>query len=157
MTTTRHHRGLTLIELMIVVTILAILAAVVIPRYSSANDDAKSSSLASQLHTVNKALFLYKTDHNDNYPTNAQMITNQWQVLVNKTDIDGDVSGSDYGPYFLQPPMNAFKDSSVVAADNSAAWLYDASAGRVQAVVQQSIYDRAAELKLDPADLVVEP
>ncbi len=153
----KHRRGLTLIELLIIVSILGILAAIVIPRYSNANDTAKGSALASQLATVKKALQLYKTDHNDAYPTTAQLITNQWQVLTTTTDINGNVAGDDFGPYFLQAPRNAFMDSSAVAADNSGAWQYSPATGQIQAVVPQSVYDRAAELKLDTSDLVVAP
>lgn len=154
---TPQMRGLSLIELMIIVTILGILAAIVIPNFSNANDQAKGGALASQLNTIKKSLTLYKTDHNDTYPTNAQLITSQWQVLINSTDVGGDTSGTDHGPYFTKPPTNPFKDSSVVAADNSAAWQYDASTGTIQAVVPQSVYDNAKSLQLHTSDLVVEP
>ena len=154
---TLTRRGLSLIELMIVVTLLAILAAMVLPSFSNANETAKSSALASQLNTVKKSLTLYKSDHNGAFPTDAQLITNQWQVLTNTTDVDGAVSGSDYGPYFLKPPFNAFMDSNVVAADNSAAWQYDSSTGTIQAVVQSTIITRADELQLDTNDLVAAP
>lgn len=150
-------RGLTLIELMIVVSVLAILAAIVVPRFSNANDTAKAGALASQLNTIKKSLILYKTDHNDFYPTDAQVITTQWQVLINSTDITGDIAGTDFGPYFQKPPLNAFTNSSTVAADNSGAWQYDTATGTIQAVVAQSIIDRAEELNLDPADLVASP
>ena len=152
-----NRRGLTLIELMIVVTILGILAAIVIPTFSNANETAKGSALASQLNTVKKSLVMYNTDHNGTFPTDAQLITNQWQVLTNTTDINGDVTGSDFGPYFQKPPMNGFKDSSVVAADNSAAWQYDASTGTVQAVVPTAVISSAGDLHLDPTDLVASP
>lgn len=152
-----NRRGMTLIELMIVVSILGILAAIVIPTFSNANETAKGSALASQLNTVKKSLVLYTTDHNGAFPTDAQLITNQWQVLTNTTDIDGAVSGSDYGPYFMKPPFNGFIDSNVVAADNSAAWQYDASAGTIQAVVPTAVIGSADDLQLDPNDLVASP
>ena len=150
-------RGFSLIELLIIVSIIGILAAIVIPTFSNANETAKAGALSSQLNTVKKALILYKTDHNDAFPTDAQLITNQWQVLTNSTDIDGDTAGSDHGPYFQKPPFNAFMDSNVVAADNSAAWEYDSSDGTIQAVVPSVIFGQADTLQLDPLDLVVEP
>lgn len=150
-------RGLSLIELMIVVSILGILAAIFLPRFSNANETAKSGALASQINTIKKSLILYKTDHNDAFPTDAQLITNQWQVLTNSTDTDGNTAGTDHGPYFTKLPNNPFKGSSTVAADNSAAWQYDSATGTIRAVVPQSIYDIADELRLDPNDLVVEP
>jgi|GEM_PF-1693620 len=151
------QRGITLIELMIVITLLAILAAMVIPTFSNANETAKSSAVSSQVQTIKKALTLYKTDHNGAFPTDAQMITSQWQALINSTDIDGDTAGTDYGPYFQKPPFNAFMDSNVVAADNSAAWQYDSSTGTIQAVVQDTVYTRAEDLQLEADDLVVAP
>ncbi|MGB0767519.1 MAG: type II secretion system protein [Phycisphaeraceae bacterium] len=151
------RKGITLIELMIVVTLLAILAAIVIPTFSNANETAKSSAVASQLNTIKKSLNLYKNDHNGVYPTDAQMIDSQWQALVNSTDIDGAITGDDYGPYFQKPPFNAFMDSDVVAADNSAAWQYDSAAGEIHAVVPNEVFMRANELQLDSGDLLVAP
>lgn len=152
-----HARGLTLIELIIVVSILAILAAIVIPRFSNATDSAKSGSIAAQLNTIKKALVLYKAEHNENYPSEDQLITNQWQVLVNTTDQTGDVAGNNFGPYFMKPPSNPYADSNVVATDNSGGWLYNPGAGTIQAVVPQTVIDQASTLNLDPNDLVASP
>ncbi|MFK7790321.1 MAG: type II secretion system protein [Phycisphaeraceae bacterium] len=156
-TNLRKNRGFTLIELMIIVTIIGILAAIVIPTFSNANETAKAGALASQLNTVKKSLVLYSTDHNGVFPTDAQLITNQWQVLTNTTDINGDVSGEDYGPYFQKPPFNAFMDSSVVAADNSAAWQYTSSTGTIKAVVPSAVVSSANDLQLSPSDLIAAP
>lgn len=152
-----NPRGLTLIELMIIVAILGILAAIVLPTFSNANETAKASAVSSQLNTVKKALLLYKTDHNGQFPTDAQLITNQWQVLTNSTDINGDVAGDEFGPYFMKPPVNAYRDSTVVAADNSAAWQYDSATGTVHAVVPSEVYNKASALQLNTTDLVVAP
>eukprot|EP00752_Nemacystus_decipiens_P014109 g12545.t1 len=142
---------------MIIVSIIGILAAIVIPTFSNANETAKAGALSSQINTVKKSLVLYNSDHNGQYPTDAQMITNQWQALTNSTDVDGDTTGEDFGPYFMKPPFNAFMDSDVVAADNSAAWQYDSSAGTIQAVVPSTVYSQADTLQLDDGDLVASP
>jgi len=154
---TLRHRAFSLVELVIVISILAILAAIVIPKYSNASQTARASSLAAQLQTLNKALQLYKNQHNGEYPTADQLITNPWHALTRKTDVNGDTAGSDLGPYIQSAPISPFVGSYVVAADTSGGWQYDASTGKVKAVVPQSVFDRAADLKLDAGDLVVRP
>lgn len=145
--------GFSLIELLII----AILAAIVVPTFSNANETAKAGALSAQINTVKKSLVLYNSDHNGSYPTDAQMITNQWQALIKSTDINGDTAGEDFGPYFIKPAFNAFRDSDVIATDNRAAWQYASSTGTIQAVVPIAIYSQADALQLDDADLVIGP
>lgn len=60
--------GFTLVELLIVVIILAILAAIVIPQFSGASTDAKESALDADLSALRSAIELYKVQHGSNYP-----------------------------------------------------------------------------------------
>lgn len=64
-TKTKHqaNKGFTLVELLIVVIILAILAAIVVPQFASSTDDAKVSSLDSNLAGVRAAVDLYYQQH----------------------------------------------------------------------------------------------
>ena len=62
------QRGFTLVELLIVVIILAILAAIVIPQFSSATTDAQEAALDSNLNALRSAIDLYKVQHNGKYP-----------------------------------------------------------------------------------------
>jgi len=62
------QKGFTLVELLIVVIILAILAAIVIPQFSSATVDAQESALDSNLNALRSAIDLYKVQHNGKYP-----------------------------------------------------------------------------------------
>ena len=62
------HRGFTLVELLIVVIILAILAAIVIPQFSSATVDAQESALDSNLSALRSAIELYKAQHTGKFP-----------------------------------------------------------------------------------------
>jgi len=60
-------KGFTLVELLIVVIILAILAAIVVPQFASSTDDAKLSSLDTTLSNMRSAIDLYYQQHG-NYP-----------------------------------------------------------------------------------------
>jgi general secretion pathway protein G len=62
------QQGFTLIELLIVVIILAILAAIVIPQFSSATTDAQEAALDSNLNALRSAIDLYKAQHGGKFP-----------------------------------------------------------------------------------------
>ena len=65
--------GFTLIEVMVVVVILGILAAIVVPRIMSRPDEARVVRTQQDLRTIGAALDLYKLD-NLAYPTTEQGI-----------------------------------------------------------------------------------
>lgn len=56
----RRQQGFTLIEILIVVVILGILAAIVIPQFTNASQDAQVSAIKSQLQTVRSQIELYR-------------------------------------------------------------------------------------------------
>ena len=56
----RTKKAFTLIEILIVVVLLGILAAIVIPQFSDASTDAKLSAQASDLHTLRSQVQLYR-------------------------------------------------------------------------------------------------
>lgn len=59
-TNARRQRGFTLIEILIVVVILGILAAIVIPQFTNASQDAQVSAVKSQLQTVRSQIELFR-------------------------------------------------------------------------------------------------
>lgn len=74
-----RQRGFTLIEIMVVVVILGILAAVVVPRIMDRPDDARIAKAKQDIRVLESALSLYKLD-NYNYPTTQQGL----EALVTK-------------------------------------------------------------------------
>ncbi|MDD3518570.1 MAG: type II secretion system major pseudopilin GspG [Chromatiales bacterium] len=67
----RSNRGFTLIEIMVVVVILGILAAIVVPRVMDRPDEARITKARQDIRALESALNLYRLD-NFNYPSTEQ-------------------------------------------------------------------------------------
>ena len=96
----RHSQaGFTLIELMVVIVILGLLAAVVVPRFIGATDDAKVAAAKTQVHAFRMALDMYKLKFG-NYPKTAEgldaLINNPKQNLLQEERIPNDPWGNPY-------------------------------------------------------------
>jgi len=133
-------RGFTLVEILIVVVILGILAAIVIPQFTQASTEAKTNSLCSDLQTLRSQIELYKVQHNDTAPLLASF-TNQ---MIYCTDITGAVAGTpskvrvdpyNFGPYLERVPENPFNGSATLAAAaaDGVGWEYTAATGEIRA------------------------
>lgn len=68
------RKGVTLIELLIVVLILAALSAIAIPRISQSATKAKSKACETNIDILNSSIELYNADEGE-YPTNLSTIT----------------------------------------------------------------------------------
>jgi general secretion pathway protein G len=156
------RRGFTLAEILIVVVILGVLAAIVIPQFSSATNDAQVSSLRSNLLAVRKQIELYKHHHDERLPASGGEETADFlRRMTTQTDINGDV-GTDFGPYLERIPVNSFNQLNTVRVGGAAAganthgWRFDPATGVFQS---DSDYDgdpvrpaspRASELCSSP-------
>ena len=60
--------GFTLVDTMIVVLILAILAAIVAPKFTEAVDDSRDAALCTDLHMLRQQTLLYITQHGGRGP-----------------------------------------------------------------------------------------
>ena len=130
--------GFTLVEILIVVVILGILAAIVIPQFTEASTEAKTSSLCTDLQTMRSQIELYKIQHNDDLPGagTATLV----QALTGQTDVAGAV-GTDYGPYVQKIPTNQFNDLDTIreeagastAGANTHGWVFNTTTGAFQA------------------------
>ena len=142
--------GFTLVEILIVVVILGILAAIVIPQFTEASTEAKLSSLCTDLQTLRSQIELYKIQHNDVPPTFAGFV----DQMTAQTDITG-AAGTDYGPYVQKIATNQFNNddtlnASGVIGDNGGGWEYDAATGQINA---DDDYDNVLPAGPDHANL----
>ena len=64
-----RRSGFTFIELLCVITVIAILAAILFPVFAQAREKARQASCQSNLHQIAMALHLYAQDHNGRFPT----------------------------------------------------------------------------------------
>ena len=136
----RKKSGFTLVEILIVVIILGILAAIVIPQFSAASNDTRESSAMSDLKAVRTQLQLYKAQHNELYPDDFD---NQMTLY---SDVDGNTNASytttfRFGPYMMRVPPNPYTGVSTItvvtgvataysaAGDSQQGWWYNSSTG----------------------------
>ena len=134
---TRKTQGFTLVEILIVVIILGILAAIVIPQFTGASEDARKSNMQSQLQTLRSQIELFKLQHRDNPP---KLITTGWGVMTATSDEDATqppAAGKKvYGPYMQSAVRNPLTDSTSVAAGAAAGvgWVYTEATGEIHGV-----------------------
>ncbi|MHC4418784.1 MAG: type II secretion system protein [Planctomycetota bacterium] len=133
----RAKSGFTLVEILIVVVILGILAAIVIPQFTEASSEAKESRLMSDLQSVRSQIELYKIQHNDEVPgAGTASFTDS---LIMYTDVAGALAvvqapgAGVYGPYLQKIPTNPWNDFDSVRIDGAAAgantdgWRFDST------------------------------
>jgi len=95
------ERGFTLIEIMVVVVIMGILAALVVPKLMGRADDARIVAAKQDIATVMQALKLYKLD-NQRYPTTEQGL----QALITKPTVGPAANGWKTGGYLDKLPKD---------------------------------------------------
>ena len=133
------RRGFTLVEVMIVIVIMAILAAVVVPQFTEHSRNAKVSAAEFKLHELRSRIELYRQHHNGKVPsvTLAELVAS-----TNAAGTMGTSTLIQFGPYCSEIPINPLTNSAIVRAATlnpptsasgavDAGWLYHASTGKV--------------------------
>ena len=128
--------GFTLIELLIVVVILGIIASIVVPQFSVAVGEARLATLQTNLGAIRTQLQLYKFQHNDIGPTEADVVAQ----LTGETDAAGSILGTGFGPYLLSIPKNPFNTLDTIEAatggtigNDTHAWFFDETTDTIDA------------------------
>ena len=108
----RNTRAFTLIELLIVIVILGILAAIIIPQVAGASIEAVKSSLKSQLQTIDDVIEVYRVNNTGVLPTSDPVapmgLAGGWGVLVSSQ-------------YLKETPFNEYTGGSVTGGGTTAA------------------------------------
>src|SRR5688572_11314136 len=140
MTAIRNNRarksGFTLIEILIVVIILGILAAIVIPQFSSASNDARRSNVQTTAQTLRSQIALYRLQHADRLPP----VTGFWNHMTQFSNEAGTTlstakdttNGIKYGPYMQQIAPNALNQLTTVVdgtTNSAGGYVYDHASG----------------------------
>lgn len=124
--TTSHRRrrsrqaGVTLIEMLVVVTIIALFASIVGPRLFKAADGAKVTSARTQINSFNQALLLYKNS-TGNFPTTQQGLQ---ALRIKPSDapnwdgpyLQGDVPLDPWGREFIYKFPGALPDEPEIVS-----------------------------------------
>src|SRR5688572_17475753 len=129
----------TLVELVIVVVIVGILAAIAIPRFSSMGENATDAALAADLEALRKAIDVYHGEHLGKYPDLARVR----EQLTQYSDVHGNVSATrssthSYGPYVNAIPalkVGPTRGSTTIAAapGDDVGWVYEEKSGQINA------------------------
>jgi len=116
---TRVRHGFTLIEILIVVVILGILAAMVIPQFVDVTGNAHEANVRPQLQTARAQIELYNVQHPATTFDAATPLATFWDPLV-----QGDyLQAEPTNPFTANPAVNS--PSGVAAAPGvGGAWLW---------------------------------
>ena len=94
----QKRKGFTLIELIVVIAILGILAAIAIPRLTGTRDKAETAALVATVRTLNSAVSVYMAGEEDTTTLEgATDATAAYNELVAKDYVSDTVSDTDLG------------------------------------------------------------
>jgi prepilin-type N-terminal cleavage/methylation domain-containing protein len=151
----RHTRAFTLVEILVVVVLLGVLAAIVIPTVAHSTITARQSALASDLSLLRRFVLIYTSQHLEvapGYPNGVVTATPTGDVFVAQATLASKDTGETaargtagylYGPYLSRIPTNPLNDLDTIemvsngqafpaAADGNYGWICKPETGEVR-------------------------
>ena len=108
----------TVMEIVVIVVVFSILAAIVVPQFTLASSEAQLTELVSTLQRVRSQIELYRIQHNNLLP--GQVISGG-DIIADGFITDLTTQGTDdCGPYLEEIPVNVFNDFNTVTFVNDA-------------------------------------
>jgi len=152
----KKARAFTLVEILVVVVLLGILAAIVIPAIANSSISAKQSALATDLQLLRRFVLVYKCQHKEvapGYPGGDITGAPIEQAFIDQATLASNSSGQtapigtpgfNRGPYVMKIPVNPMNGKSDVQmlgdgdnfpadADDSHGWIYKAATSEIRA------------------------
>lgn len=145
----RVRKAFTLVEILIVVVILGILAAIVIPQFTNASQDAQRGNVVTQMQSLRNQIELFRVRNNGTNPVIVGVDNAAFSDLTATTNS----LGRTQEPYLRTPASNPRNGSTTVAttastgdalrteaasadptAAGAAGWLYNPTSGEFIAV-----------------------
>ena len=107
-----RKRGFTLVEIVLVIVLIGILAAIVVPKFTGQSDKAKIAATKANIESIRSAIRLYQSNNDGALPaTLAALVTTYIKIV---------------------PEESVTPSSTVVAANTGAGgWVYVAATGEV--------------------------
>ena len=133
-----RRTAFTLVEILIVVVLLAILAATIMPQFSSSTKDAEEASALYNLQGLRSQIEIYKAQHSGQAPSTLDKLT----ARSNAQGTTGaDPATYPFGPYMPRVPENPLNGQRGVETISSyppsavgagtAGWLYHSDSGNI--------------------------
>ncbi|MFA5506354.1 MAG: prepilin-type N-terminal cleavage/methylation domain-containing protein [Vulcanimicrobiota bacterium] len=130
----RKNTGFTLIELMIVIAIIAILAAILVPNMVRARSRSQLTACTTNLRNIATALEMYNVDFSGRYPTDFGILTpNYIKVVPECPAAASDTYTSSYTVTMIPDSFEIFCDGSNHAGFTSPGFpKFDSAQGLVE-------------------------
>jgi general secretion pathway protein G len=133
----------TLVEILIVVVILGILAAIVVPQFSNASQSARENTLKDDLRYLRTQIGCYQAQHDGVAPGVNGDFVSQLTMPTNDSGVTQATSDATYkyGPYLMRMPANPLSALDTIKlstsadltsdVDNTTGWIYNSSTQQI--------------------------